>query len=228
MSSNARARLSRRARACAACEDGFTLPELLVVMAILLVVVASLASVLVSASRTEVDESTRFQAQAQARAGLYQLERELHCAGSVTQTNGSSLTAGTSYSAITVQLGSTCPTNVTHATTFYVTYCTAASTQTTGDYTLYRVTSTSTRPTCSSSGKVAWADYLQPTTGVTPTWSYPFCLPDATNACGGVLKPATSLPMLHVTMAVNVNGPTTTRGRYNLVADIAFRNGTRT
>jgi len=52
------------------------------------------------------------------------------------------LTVGTAYNAITVGLGSSCPTNITQAATLYVTWCTTGSTLTTGDFALYRVTST--------------------------------------------------------------------------------------
>jgi prepilin-type N-terminal cleavage/methylation domain-containing protein len=225
MGSTARARLSRRARARVAAEGGFTLTELIVVMAILLIVVTSLSSVLVSATHTEVDANKRFQAQEQARTGLAKLTRELHCASSVTQTSGSALAAGTAYSAITATLPSACST--AGGQTLYVTWCTLASTLTTGDYALYRVTSTSSPPTCSSSGKVKWIDYLQPTPGSSPSWSDPFCLPSTTAACGGVLKPSNSLPLLHVTLPVNVNGPSSTVESYNVVDDIALRNGAR-
>jgi prepilin-type N-terminal cleavage/methylation domain-containing protein len=210
--------LPRRLRARLAVEGGFTLPELIVAMAILLIVVASLASVLVSATRAQVDANKRFQAQEQARTGLDSLRRELHCASAVTDTSGSSLTAGTAYAAITVNLPATCAT--ASGAALYSTWCTSSSTLTTGDFALYRVTSTALpRPTCSSSGKRKWADYL--------TTSTPFCLPSTTVACGGVLKPTTSLPMLHVTMPVNLNGPTSTVDRYSLVDDIALRNGAR-
>jgi len=104
-----------------------------------------------------------------------------------------------------VTLGSTCPSNVTHATTLYVTWCTTGSTLTSGDYALYRVTSTASAPTCASTGTVKWADYLQPTT-VSPSTSTPFCLPSTTAACGGVLKPTYSLPMLHVILPVTSTG----------------------
>jgi prepilin-type N-terminal cleavage/methylation domain-containing protein len=224
MGSTASARLSRRLRARAAAEGGFTLVELLVAMVILLVVIASLSAVLVSATHTEVDANNRFQAQEQARTGLTFLTRELHCATSVTQTSGSSLTAGTTYNAITANLPATCSSS--GGVALYVTWCTAASTLTTGDFALYRVTSTTTpRPTCSSSGKVKWADYLKPSTAGPPSDSQPFCLPSTTAACGGVVKPASSLPLLHVTMPVNVKGPTATTDTYNVVDDIALRNG---
>ena len=223
---------TRRLRARLAAEGGFTLIELLMTMVILLIVVASLSSLLVSATHAEVDANNRFQAQEQARTGLNQLVRELHCASAVTQTTGAALTAGTAYSGITASLPATCATSGGQA--LYATWCTAASTLKTGDYALYRVTSTSA-PTslaplnCSSSGKVKWVDYLQPTAGLTPTFSYPFCLPSTTASCGTppVFKPSTSLPMLHVTMPVNLNGPASTIQGYNVVDDIALRNAAR-
>jgi prepilin-type N-terminal cleavage/methylation domain-containing protein len=214
------ARALRLRRAClrARAEGGFTLAELLVSMAILVVIMTALTSVLVTASRNQIDANRRFQVQVQARAGIDRLRRELHCAGSVTDTSGSALTVGTAYSAITAQLSSVCPT--TGGTALYVTWCTSASTLMTSDYALYRVTSATTpRPTCSTAGKVKWADYL--------TTSTPFCLPSSSTACSGVLKPTMALPTLHVSMPVNMNGPSSTIDKYNLVDDIAFRNGTR-
>ena len=217
MGLTARARLSRHLRARVRDERGFTLPELLVTMTILLIVVGSLASVLVESTTSEIDANNRFTAQVQDRTALDKIRRELRCTSSVTQTSGTALTAGTAYNAITTQLSSVCPSAL--GTTTYVTWCTAASTLTTGDYALYRVTSTSVRPTCSSSGKIKWADYLQTST--------PFCLPSSSTACSGVLKPTASLPMLHITLPVDLNGPTSTIDKYNLVDDIALRNGTR-
>jgi prepilin-type N-terminal cleavage/methylation domain-containing protein len=221
-----RARLSRCARVRVTAEDGFTLIELLVSMVILLVVIASLASVLVSATHTAVDANNRFQAQEQARTGLTFLTRELHCAGSgssttpsVTDTSGGTLTPGTAYSAITAYIPSTCATS--GGQTLYVTWCTAPSTLNASDWALYRVTAptTGSRPTCSSAGKVKWVDYL--------TTSTPFCLPSTTTACGtgatAVKAPASSLPLLHVTMPVNLKGPGASTG-YNVVDDIALRN----
>ena len=215
----ARARLTRRMRARVAAEGGFTLVELIITLAILLIVVASLSSVLVSATKTEVDANNRFQAQEQARTGLAQLTRELHCARSVTVTNtpGTSLAAGSSGSRIAATLPSTCTTS--GGVTLFVTWCTSASTLNTSDWALYRVTSTTSAPLCSATGKIKWADYL--------TTSTPFCLPSTTAACGGVLRPSGSLPMLHITMPVNLKGPGAIES-YNVVDDIVLRNGTHT
>ena len=218
MGPTARARLPRRLRARLSTEGGFTLVELIVAMVILTFVVASLSAVLVSATHSEVDANNRFQAQEQARTGLTQLVREMHCASSVTVTNtsGTALAAGVSGSRIAATVPSTCATS--GGTTLYVTWCTTASTLNTSDYALYRVTSTSAAPLCSASGKIKWADYL--------TTSTPFCQPSAAAACGGVLKPSGSLPILHVTMPVNLKGPSSTVDSYNVVDDIALRNGT--
>jgi prepilin-type N-terminal cleavage/methylation domain-containing protein len=302
----ARGRLPRRARTRVAAQGGFTLVELLIAMVILTIIMASLTSVLVGASHTEIDVNKRFQAQENDRTGLDKLRREIHCATAVTQTDGTStLTPGTTYSAITVTLPGQCPTASGGVTT-YATWCTSASTLTSGDYALYRVaTTTLPPPTCATAGKIKWVDYL--------TTSTPFCLPSSTATCAGVTKPtavtlstvatapspassgtsltvasgqgarfgtppfyatiwpaglqplpsnsevvlvsavsgdtftitrtqqgssarsvivgdqisAASLPMLHVALPVNLNGPLSTKESYNLVDDIALRNGAR-
>jgi hypothetical protein len=187
-------------------------------MVILVIIMTSLTAVLVSASHTEVDTNKRFQAQQNDRTGLDKLRREIHCASAVTDTNGNSLTVGTAYSAVTVTLPSQCPTSA--GVTTYATWCTSTSTLTTGDFALFRVTTTALpRPTCASAGRIKWVDYL--------TGSTPFCLPDSSTACSGVLKPANSLPLLHVALPVNLNGPASTKQSYNLVDDIALKNGAR-
>jgi prepilin-type N-terminal cleavage/methylation domain-containing protein len=218
MSPTARARLPRRLRTRAAAEGGFSLVELLISMVILVIIVTSLTSVLVSASHTELDANKRFQAQLSDRTGLDKVRREIHCANAVTDTNGAALAAGTAYNAITVTLGGTCP-SASGGVTTYSTWCTSA-TAPTGDYSLYRVTKTALpRATCATAGKVKWINYL--------TTSTPFCLPSSVTACSGVLKPTLSLPLLHLTLPVNLNGPSSTKETYNLVDDIALRNGTR-
>jgi prepilin-type N-terminal cleavage/methylation domain-containing protein len=214
------ARALRLRRAClrARAEAGFTLAELLIAMAIMVIVMTTMSAVLVTASKNEVNANRRFQVQVQARAGLDQLRRDIHCASAVTDTTGTSLTAGTAYSAITANVPAVC--SSAGGTAIYATWCTAASTLRTGDYALYRVTSTTTpQPTCSTAGKVKWADYL--------TSSTPFCLPSSSVACSGVLKPTMALPTMHVSMPLNMNGPASTIDGYNLVADISLRNGTR-
>jgi prepilin-type N-terminal cleavage/methylation domain-containing protein len=124
-------------------ERGFTLIELLTVLAMLVIVVTTLSSVLIAASKGEEDMSRRFGSQVNARIALDTLRREIHCATSVSPT-------GTS-SSITIVLGSRCP-FVGGST---VRWCTVGSGS---QYALYRTTAA----TCDSSGKRV-VDYL--TTG---------------------------------------------------------------
>jgi prepilin-type N-terminal cleavage/methylation domain-containing protein len=190
-----RSRLARRA----ACDRGFSLIEMLVTILIMGIVIGALTTPFMSASKAELDMNSRFQAQEQARIGLDQLRRELHCASQVTQLDGvSALTAGTSYSGVRVTLGSQC------SPTGTVTWCTAGS-----PATLYRIGSGVT--TCSTSGARPVANYL--------TNSQPFS--QATTASG-------ALPALHVVFTVNVRGASATTGTSTLVDDIALRNVTRT
>jgi prepilin-type N-terminal cleavage/methylation domain-containing protein len=96
--------------------SGFTLVELLAVLAIFLVIVTALTTLFVSGSKAELDANHRFQAQQNARVALDRLRRELHCSSGVTNTDGSALTA-TPVSAIRVALPSHCPTVVAGTTT---------------------------------------------------------------------------------------------------------------
>jgi prepilin-type N-terminal cleavage/methylation domain-containing protein len=129
-------------------EHGYSLVELVVVVAILSVVVGSLSTIFVTASHGEQDMSRRVEAQSQARLGYDKLRREIRCASSVSPAGASS--------SITLTMPSACPTS--HGVTT-VRWCVlAAPGAPAGQYALYR----STAPTCSTSG-VKWADYLRST-----------------------------------------------------------------
>jgi prepilin-type N-terminal cleavage/methylation domain-containing protein len=84
----------------AAAQDGFTLPELLVVLAILGIVLLGLTQLFVGAGKSQTHQTRRVNAQQDARLALEKLRRELHC--------GSALTW--SVSSVTVTLPSYCPT----------------------------------------------------------------------------------------------------------------------
>jgi prepilin-type N-terminal cleavage/methylation domain-containing protein len=122
-------------------ERGFTLVEMLTVLAMLGLVIAALTTILVAAMNAEREMNRRFASQINARLALDQLRREVHCASSVTPTGASS--------SVTIVLGSRCP-SATGGTT--VTWCTSGSG---ARFALYRVVGT----TCSTSGKRA-ADFL--------------------------------------------------------------------
>jgi prepilin-type N-terminal cleavage/methylation domain-containing protein len=131
-----------RARLRLADSGGFTLAEMLVVLAILGIVLAGLTQLFVSANNTATDVTARFQAQQNGRLALDALRRELHCASALTLAGG-----GTSA---TVTLGSYClgaPSGGGN-----VTWCTVGSGQ---RFALWRYVGSS----CSGTG-VEKADYL--------------------------------------------------------------------
>ena len=80
-------------------ERGYTLVEMLVVMAILGVVIAGLTTVFVSGSRAELDMNRRFQAQQQARLALDRIRADLHCASAAQVQTINSYTGGIAISA---------------------------------------------------------------------------------------------------------------------------------
>jgi prepilin-type N-terminal cleavage/methylation domain-containing protein len=73
-----------RVRRLAAREDGFTLAELLVVLAILGIVLAALTALFDGALTAATDQTDRTQAQLDGRLALDKLRREIHCASGVT------------------------------------------------------------------------------------------------------------------------------------------------
>lgn len=95
------------------CQNGYTLVELVTVMAILGLVLAGLTTMFQAGIRAEVRASREFQAQQNARRALDRLRRELHCANAISAPNG------TAVDTVTVTLPATCPgpdTTVTYAT----------------------------------------------------------------------------------------------------------------
>jgi prepilin-type N-terminal cleavage/methylation domain-containing protein len=104
--------LLRRLPRLAAREGGYTLIELVMVMAILGVVVGALTTLFVQAMTAEADANRRFKAQQDARVAVDKMRREIHCSDQITP-------AGTSAS-ISVRLPSQCPTSGGSQTT--VTY----------------------------------------------------------------------------------------------------------
>ncbi len=84
-------------------ERGYTLVELLVVLAIFTTVVTALVALFTSGAKAELDMNRRFEAQQNARLALDRMRRELHCASGITAT------PNTAVSSITVALPSQCP-----------------------------------------------------------------------------------------------------------------------
>lgn len=135
-------------------EAGYTLMELLVVMAILFVVLTGLVTAFVSGANAELDLNNRFQAQQQARLALDRIRREAHCASTVT-------IAADSVTFTLPTQAPLCPTG-----SGSVVWCTAPVAAL--RFELYRTTTGA----CTSG--VRWADYL--TTGAV------FSAPQATGS----------------------------------------------
>ena len=122
-------------------ENGYSLIELLTVMAIMGVVLSGLTSIFVSGSKAELDMNKRFQAQSAGRLALDKIRRELHCASTATST-GSTVTL-------------TMPTGCKTASNTTVTWCTSQVGTSTTRYALYRYQGSGT-----CTGGVQWADYI--------------------------------------------------------------------
>jgi prepilin-type N-terminal cleavage/methylation domain-containing protein len=197
-----------RLRRCAAAarrrlgaEHGYSLSEMLVVLAILGIVLGALTQLFVSASTAQVDMTRRFEAQQDMRLALDKLRREIHCASAVT--------GAPPTSSMTIALGSYCPTNGTGAAA-QITWCTKdkngnAPPGAGAPYSLWRYSG----GTCSGTGQ-KWADFLtihQIFTGYIP-------------AAAG------SLGKLSVNLPVDLT-PNDAKQRYVLDDDIVLRNTPR-
>lgn len=188
----------------AAGDGGYTLPELLTTMAILLIVLTGITALFVSGSKAQTDLTARFDAQTELRVGLDKLRRQIHSACSAT-----GVTADVPTSSVTLSLpGSTAGTCTTT-----VTWCTQGSGS---HYGLYQVDGS----TCS--GGTRYADFL-----TSPT-IFTYLEPDhyVDPSTGQYTVGSYSLARLHVDMTVDAN-PNLTGGAYHVVDDIVFRNSQR-
>jgi len=120
-------------------DRGYSLAELLTVLAILGTVCGALMAVFVSGTTSELDLNLRFQAQSQAVVALERLRRDVHC--------GSAITPAGSSSSVAITLPAQCPSG-----SGTVNWCTIGSGS---RYALYRTVGV----TCDTAG-LQLADYL--------------------------------------------------------------------
>jgi prepilin-type N-terminal cleavage/methylation domain-containing protein len=123
-------------------EEGYSLVELIVVMAILGVVLSGLTAVFVGGSNAEAQLNSRFRAQQEARAATDRIRGDIHCA-----SKAQALPDGTFLG---LDVTSCNGTNGT--TTTYAYWCTVSSSSSPQRYQLYRTSSTvpHTAATCTS------------------------------------------------------------------------------
>jgi type II secretory pathway pseudopilin PulG len=181
-------------------ELGYTVIELIMVMAVLGFVVGGITTAFVSGSKAQVDLSQRFVGQQNARLALASLRSSIHtaCSATVPQTGRLYLYPYYSIQNNVVTCGAN-PTTV---------WCTGTSAYNAVRYNLFQNSAAS----CASPpvGKL-WADYL------------------TTNAIFTVNTPGTGQrASVTVTLTVNTNkasSATTTVDRYQLTDTIVLRNG---
>jgi type II secretory pathway pseudopilin PulG len=89
-------------------EGGYSMVELVAVMAIFLIILTGLTTLSASGAKAELDLNRRFEAQQNARLALDKLRRELHCSSGVTGTDDLPLPSSP-VAAIKVSLPSHCP-----------------------------------------------------------------------------------------------------------------------
>jgi prepilin-type N-terminal cleavage/methylation domain-containing protein len=182
-------------------ERGYTLIEMVVVMAILGFIIGGLTTVFVSGSHAELDMNRRFQAQQQARLALDRLRTDVHCA-----TQVQAMTISTKYA---LKLNApNCSTLNNNQN--YIYWCVETSPTMSTRYALYRSTSTTNQCTTSDTGQVLIADLLTANSTVFSTPTY------ATD----------TLAEVTVDIPVSAN-PTATVDKYELKDILYARNSTR-
>ena len=190
-------------RRAAAAQDGFTLPEVLVVLAIIGIVLVGITQLFTSALKSQTDQTNRTEAQQDARLGLDKLRREIRCGNELTTPSGYPA------SAITITLGSYCPTAGGAAAT--VTWCTKDKNGATPPvagaqpYTLWRYTGSA----CSGTG-TKWASNLVDKV-------------DLPSVAAGKIFDAVRLPAATLTQATS--GGTLASGTYSYVVTAVLAGG---
>lgn len=196
-------------------DAGYSLVEMVTVMAILGVVLGGIVSLFAAGIKSDADQNARFQAQQDTRLALDKVRKDVHAACTVSTP----ATYNTWTSSVTLYFRADNCASGSSA----VTWCTSASGTT---WILYRVVAS----TCTGSlVKVGSAltnanifAYIPPNSHLVTSSAI------GTGTGAGAIATqdaAFSLPRLHVDLTVLKSGATHS---YRLVDDIAFRNGPRT
>ena len=184
-------------------EDGYTLVELIVVMAILGIVLSGLTAVFVGGSNAEAQLNHRFQAQQQARLALDRIRGDIHCA------SRAQVLAINTYPALRLDV-----TSCSAGTTTYDYWCAVSASTTPVRYQLWRTWSTAapTTATCTSTdtARVLVSSNLVSSAAFT------------TNA-----TPLNGLQTVAVDFKVSGNPTSNTSELYELAGSIVARNAPR-
>jgi prepilin-type N-terminal cleavage/methylation domain-containing protein len=200
-----RVRAGARFRGALAKQGGFTLVELVVVMAILLIVLAPLTASFASGMIAQVDQTNRFDAQENARQALDRMRKDIHCGHGVTDPYTNSWGGQTLVLTQTNATGTAeCP-GLVQTNASAVQWCTIPVAGATDRYQLYRENDPDA--TCDGSISTFMVDYLTRA----DIWASPTCV-------------SGQYPTVEVTLPVDVD-PSKRPGTYQLSDQIALRNG---
>ena len=230
--------LSGKLRSRLTGEAGFSLIELVVVMAIMMVVLVAITGSFSSASSSEVNVSKRQQAQADARLGLDRMRQDIHCAyyvQSVSQNLDSNGDPVPGFSLSLTELSSQCQSlgagsgsnscgQGTDDSCVFLQWCTVPVPGDPGTFALYRANTT-----CNSSSGKLIADIVEPRTG----WPENSLVTPQPSTWEGNLWPTPRacevgfLPTQAVQLAVNPDLSASPTLLYELKDEIALRNAAR-
>ncbi len=200
------AQLRRAARRLSpAGQDGFTLVEMLVVMAVLLAILAGITGSYVSSLTAQVDQTRRFDAQENARLALDRMRKDIHCAHGVTDPYVNDSGGQTIVMTETNTTGQAeCP-GLVQTNASGVQWCTIPVAGATDRYQLYRENDPDEQ--CDGADATFMTDYLTRA----DIWASPTCVTG-------------QYATVEVTMPVDVD-PSKRPGAYQLGDQIALRNG---
>jgi prepilin-type N-terminal cleavage/methylation domain-containing protein len=198
-------------------EGGYTLVELLTVMAILGVILGAIVTLFTAGINADADQNRRYQAQQDAKVALDKMRREGHSACTVSAP----ATYNTWMSSVTFYY----PSDTCGSGTHSITWCTKATGST---WALYRAVATScpASPTQAFASNLTSANifaYLPPGSHLVSSST----VGQGTAATYIVTQDGSNvLPRLHIDMNINVSA-SKSRDAFHLMDDIAFRNGPR-
>lgn len=213
--------------------DGFTLIELIAVMAILGTVMTALVASFVTGINQEVDQTRREQAYANGRLAIQRLRLDIHCASGVTAVDQNA------YGGFTLTLtesndqspGGWCPGVIpAGSTSSGVQWCTIPYSGSTTRFVLYRFLGLNPTDCNGGSGSTFEVDYIAATPGVWPTNSS--VVPAPTSWVGNLWPdaaacPTGNLPTVAIDLNVAVDPVTHPSEHYQLRDAIALRNANR-
>jgi prepilin-type N-terminal cleavage/methylation domain-containing protein len=206
-------------------EAGYSLVELLVVLAILGVVMMGLTTAFAAGLRSEAGATRRATAQENARMALARMRTDIHCA------SGAPAPEANPYGGFTLTLTQSpnaCPSVTT--TSSGVQWCTIPYPGSTTRWQLYRFLGTSLADCGGSAASTLLVDWVSEPSGGWPSNAGTAPEPDS---WGGNLWPTAPscpsghLPTVAIRMSMNVDPVNQQNERYQLEDTIALRNALR-